>query len=191
MDGIFTLEQLINSKVKIEHDGKEHSVTPDLRIANQEELAYGTRIIAHPAEHSGTTMDYVVSGNTLAPLDLVRVSQKPNSEVLDQVKPSHCVAVLEAMGNGIVGQVIEDVVFILSPEQIKDSTKVRNLIEDQLRKVALFDGFDIDVGYVNKPDVSGTGLSLDRDTFDIEIYAVVMGEYEGRVYSCHYTKYLM
>lgn len=191
MDNMFTFEQLINSKVEVKHDGKSQSFSPDLRVAKQEELPLGTRIIVHPAEHSGATMDYVVSGNTLAPLNAVTVCQHPNSEILDQLNPSQCAAILEAMGHGIVGQVIEDVVSILDSGPLKDSVKVRNLIEDQLNKVAIFEGFDIHVGYVESPDISASDLSLSSDTFDVEIYASAIGEYEGRVFNCHYTKYLM
>lgn len=195
MDNIFSLEQLINSKVEVEFDGEQTSIVPDLRIAKQKELAFGVHVIVHPAEHSGTTLDFVVCGNTCAPLDLVVTTQRDNSEVIDTITDAQRGVILDAMGAGIVKQVVKDVLSILDSSQIKDSTKVRNLIEDQLRKVAIFDGFDFFVSHRSLEDVTPSiesQLGLDSKVkLDTEVYASVVGTCNGVTRNHHHTEYTM
>lgn len=70
-----TLESLLRMTVPAQDkDGKVIQITPNFRLSVQETKAMvngepGVRIIIHADGHTSDTLDYVVAGDDLLPLD--------------------------------------------------------------------------------------------------------------------------
>lgn len=70
-----TLEDLLRTKVPMSkdthnvHGNDSMKVTPDFRVAVQEQTKKGVRIIIHPNGHNGATLDYWVVGDQLTAID--------------------------------------------------------------------------------------------------------------------------
>ena len=65
-----TLEQLLNMEVDAkDKDQNPIKITPEFRVAVQEKRDDGVRIIIHPMDHNGDTLDLIVKGNTLTPVN--------------------------------------------------------------------------------------------------------------------------
>lgn len=62
-----TLEELLSTTVPAkDKDGNDIEISPDFRIAIQGyPFDGGIHFIVHPFGHSGETLDFVVTGNTL------------------------------------------------------------------------------------------------------------------------------
>lgn len=59
-----TFEELLRTKHTTKNiNDEEINVTPDYRIAVQEETEEGVRIIVHPMDYNGETLDLIVKGN--------------------------------------------------------------------------------------------------------------------------------
>lgn len=79
-----TLSELLSMKVQSEDkDGNPVAVSPDFRIAVQEEVpGAGVRVIVHPQGHNGDTLDLWIKGNTVTHV----VPRPANPPVLDPKK---------------------------------------------------------------------------------------------------------
>ena len=62
-----TLEDLLCMRVETDNGVK---YTPDFRVAVQEVLPDGVRIIVHALGHNSSTLDFVVKGNVLSHIPL-------------------------------------------------------------------------------------------------------------------------
>ncbi len=73
-----TLEDLLRLKVDHEMwDGVVVPVTPDFRVSVQDESSSGVRIIVHPIDHNGDTLDLLIKGNKAYPVYLNRPPNPP------------------------------------------------------------------------------------------------------------------
>ena len=65
-----TLYDLLKTKVPAkDKDGNAIEITPEFRVAVQDDKYDTIHIIIHPMGHSGATLDFIVKGNTLIPFD--------------------------------------------------------------------------------------------------------------------------
>lgn len=69
---MITLQELLQTKI-VTSDARAETnepigFIPDFRVAVQKNIDGGTHFIIHPFGHSGETLDFVVEGNNITPL---------------------------------------------------------------------------------------------------------------------------
>lgn len=66
MNELTTLEELLRKRVIHKHkDGQESPIIPDFRIAVQELQKKFIRVLIHPLNYNGDTMDLIIRGNEI------------------------------------------------------------------------------------------------------------------------------
>ena len=65
-----TLEELLNTTVEArDKDKRPIKIIPEFRVAVQGTFLDGVKIIIHPIGYNGETLDFLVKGNTIEPVN--------------------------------------------------------------------------------------------------------------------------